>query len=458
MSNIYLQDCGFSTTIEKDNADTIDVMVQALHTGVFTDMNGTEVVVDDEMLEGLCAAYNDSAARCLAIDIETNPAMSKVKLEEFDNRNAPNQLNHNASDANLTVGHVIGLMNIKEINGKKYLFCKLRVKGSENVARVKDKRWRNVSMGFNLDTLEFNEISWVVKGAAYEAHTMLQMSSTNNKKSQIFTNLIDTLQTKQNNIAAMKKELDATKHLIALSKVGILNMAQVNKIKPHLSKFDNPKAVIELMEMVVPDKKFKPLVIEKNKNINFFKELLKGDTSMASNQTPQKIDIAQLSDPATALSYLESNTGGKVALSDPAIQHAYINEPMESVIGYKELGAKHRELMKLSRDCYKLGDIEKGDKYADMAMKLSEEAEMGRAKLSDYDIEAASSESDDVKELAKKIEASEKELKEEVKKELAKFEEKLTVMLAANNNASKAEIKTLSDCIIELTKRSVGGA
>ncbi len=455
MSNICLQECGFSTTIEKDNTDTIDVIVQALHTGIFNDMNGTEVVVDDVMLEGLCAAYNDSAARCLAVDIETNPNMANIKLEEFDNRNAPNQLNHNASDARLTVGHVIGLMNIKEINGKKYLFCKLRVKGAENVAPVKDKRWRNVSMGFNLDTLEFNEISWVVKGAAYEAHTLLQMSSSNNKKSQIFTNFIDNIQAKQDSIAAMKKELDATKHLIALSKIGVLNMAQINKIKPHLSKFDNPKAVIELMEMVVPDKKFKPLVIEKNKNLNFFNELLKGDTSMASNQTPQKIDMTQLSDPATALSYLESYDSN-VALAEP-LQHAYINEPMESVVGYKELGAKHRELMKLSRDSYKLGDVEKGDKYADMAMRLSEEAEMGRAKLSDYDIEAASCDSDEVKELAKKIEASEKEVKEEVKKELAKFEEKLGVMLAANANANKAEIKTLSDCIILLTKKSLGG-
>lgn len=455
MSNIYLQDCGFSTTIEKDNADTIDVIVQALHTGVFTDMNGTEVVVDDVMLEGLCTAYNDSAAKCLAIDMETNPSMAKIKLEEFDNRNAPNQLNHNASDANLTVGHVIGLMNIKEINNKKYLFCKLRVKGAENVARVKDKRWRNVSMGFNLDTLEFNEISWVVKGAAYEAHTLLQMSSGNNKKSQIFTNFIDNIQAKQNNIIAMKKELNATKHLIALSKIGVLNMAQINKIKPHLSKFDNPKAVIELMEMVVPDKKFKPLVIEKSKNLNFFNELLKGDTSMASNQTPQKIDMTQLSDPATALSYLESYDSN-VTLAEP-LQHAYINEPMESVVGYKELGAKHRELMKLSSDCYKLGDVEKGDKYADMAMRLSEEAEMGRAKLSDYDIETAANDNDEVKELAKKIEASEKEVKEEVKKELAKFEEKLGVMLAANANANKAEIKTLSDCIILLTKKSLGG-
>jgi len=273
--------------------------------------------------------------------------------------------------------------------------------------------------------------------------------------SQNFTNLIGTLQTKQNNIAIMKRELEATKHLIALSKVGILNMAQVQKIKPELSKFNDPKAVIELMETFVPDKKFKPLVIEKNKNKSFFNELLKGENSMSTNTAPQKIDLSQLSDPATALAYLEANSNN-VALSDP-LQTAYINEPMESVVGYKELGAKHRELMKLSRDCYKLGDVEKGDKYADMAMKLSEEAEMGRAKLSDYDIEAASNDSDDVKELAKKIEASEQEVKEDVKKELAKFEEKISVMLAANADTNKAEIKTLSDCIIQLTKLSVGG-
>ncbi len=441
LTNIILQNCGFSTAVEKDDKGTIDVQVQALHTGIFVDMNGTEVVVDREMLEGICNTYNESARICMAIDSETDPKVANLSLDEFDNRNAPNQVNHNASDATLTVGHVIGLMQVKDFNGKSYLFCKLRVKGTENVERVRDKRWRNLSVQFNPETYEFVEISWVVKGAAYEAHTLMGKSENagHTNFSQISRTNLDKIHTKQKNITLMKCELDATKHLIALSKHGVLNMAQVTKIKAELAKFNDPKAVIELMESVIPENVFKPKII---KNQKLMEKLLEG-TNMATRS-----DASISADPIEALKNVVLGDGGMAG-----IQHSNIGE--DDCLSYGDMADKHMDLMSRSMAGYESGDMEMGRKYGELAKKLAGEIKGGKAKLSDYEVEEKSKDSDDVKELAKKIKAAEEEIKEDVKKELAAFEDKMNVALAAQN-VSKAEFKTMQDCIIELTKLSAG--
>ncbi len=277
--NIILQNCGFSTAIEKESPGTIDITVQALHTGIFVDMNGTEVIVNQEMIENICNTHNVSLQILHDIDSETDPKVKDIKLADFEHRNAPNQIGHDASDPLKTVGHVIGFMETKEINNKCYLFCKIRVKGEENIVKVRDGRFKNMSVQFNPETFEFVEISWVVKGAAYEAHAMMgknqfnEKGVNNNKISWNFSHTVDTIRSKRESITLMKKKLEATKHLVALSKTGLINMAQIRKIKPELEKFNNPEEVIKLLESVMPNKTFRPQVINDQEVVN---KLLKG--------------------------------------------------------------------------------------------------------------------------------------------------------------------------------------
>jgi hypothetical protein len=437
---IILQNCGFSVGVAKDDNTTMDVNVQALHTGIFVDMNGTEIIIDKAMLENLVKTYNESAAVTYAIDAETDPSVKDIALEDFDNRNAPNQVNHNATDANLTVGHVVGLMELKEINGKTYLFCKVRVKGEENVAKVRDKRFRNVSMQFNPETYDFVEISWVVKGAAFESHTILGKSENPILKTLDVD--IDNILTKQKNIAVMKRELDATKHLIALSVNGRINRVQLNKVKASLSKFNDPKAVIELMEEVLPDTEFKPKVIN---NQILLKELLKGKTIMPAN-----VNASQSKNPIDALKNAQTVVMGDMG----DIQHSNIGK--DDVLAYCDAADKHMELMAMSADGYEKGDMEMGRKYGEMAKKLAMDMKGGKAKMSDYDIDKDSAKSDEVKEMGKRIKAAEEEVKKEVEEKLAKFEEKITVMLANHNQATTSEMKDVKDAILLLTKVATG--
>lgn len=440
--NITLQNCGFSTAIEREDDGTIDITVQALHTGIFFDMNGTEVLVNQEMLDNIATSYNESLKMIHAIDSETDPKIRDVALQDFEHRNAPNQINHDASDALKTVGHLVGFMKVKEINNKHYLFCKIRVCGKDNIERVRDKRFRNMSVQFNPETYEFVEISWVVKGAAYEAHALMSGGQDNDNRVKVLPNLsavLDKIHVKRESITLMKKKLDATKRMIALSRTGLINMAQIRTIKPELDKFTNPEEVIKLLESVIPSKTFKPQVINDSRIVN---KLLKGT------------DMINKVDNTKSLSLIDALKNVKLGEGMSGVEHACIGE--DNILGYDDVAEKHMDLMTKSMEGYEKGDMEMGRKFGELAKKLAGEVKAKKAKLADYDVDALSEESEEVKELSKKIKASEEEVKEDVKKELAAFEEKITVMLASKADASKEQIKDIQQAIVLLTNLAAG--
>jgi hypothetical protein len=83
----------------------------------------------------------------------------------------PNQKDHQQTVDN-TVGHVVGEYELLEGEGGPYLFANLRVKGKENVEKVKKRLWSKVSIGFDPKTHKSYEISWVVNGAIPNAQNI----------------------------------------------------------------------------------------------------------------------------------------------------------------------------------------------------------------------------------------------------------------------------------------------
>jgi hypothetical protein len=402
MKNIKLQK-GFATSIldENINEHCIDVNIHMLHTGSFTDMNGTDVEVTKETLGKLRDTYNKMTREAYLIDKELSPTVALQDIEQYDNRNAPNQVNHSTWDAWDTVGNVIGLFDVQELSGKYYLLGKVRVKGEDNVRRVKDGRWRNVSIQYNPETYEFVEISWVTFGAAGDARHLMSMPHLNIASNQMlhhFQDTIATIQQKQNEIAILDKEIAVTQKLMALIHKGSITRAQMLDLKPKLLQNDNPKEVISLIENVLPDNKFKPYLI-RNKQVI---AMLQKETIMASTVE----DRVQFSDTLEALKASIALKKSKKKLSDDkGIEDDYISDDVD------------------------LSDVEDKD-----AKKLAD----------GEDVE----DSDDVE----KLKAKKNKLEKEHDMELSKLREEINVKFAKFSEQSAADMKMVTDAFVSLAE------
>lgn len=251
---------GHSVAFGRAEADYVDVKLMSLSTGKYVDMTGQDVVVNPDTLDKIASRYNREATDAYNSEKRFNGAIGS--LEEFDYRNAPNQLAHNDSDPRETVGHVIGLMSVVHETDKSYLFMTVRVKGKENVPMVTGRtaRWRNVSVQYCPDTYKFVEVSWVVKGADATARSLLSQfnnlkeSALENKKKEVIALAEATLK-KYNSL------MNAEKYLLASCKAGIITKATSNMISKKLANFDNPAEVVKLIVDSQPKITFNPIFI-----------------------------------------------------------------------------------------------------------------------------------------------------------------------------------------------------
>jgi hypothetical protein len=415
MANIKLQK-GFATSIldENINENSIDVNIHMLHTGFFTDMNGTDVEITEETLNNLCTAYNKATREAYDIDKNLIPEVAGQSVNEYDNRNAPNQVNHNTWDAWDTVGNVIGLMEIRALNEKHFLCGKVRVKGKENVARVKDKRWRNVSIQYNPETYEFVEISWVTFGAAGEARHMMSLPHhmiEKNKMSCNFLKSLDIIRQKHNEILALDKEIKVTKKLISLIQNGSLSRAQMMELKPHLLQQEDSLKAIKLMEYIMPNK-FKPYII-KNKEVI---AMLQKETIMASTTE----DRIQFTDALDALKAKIALRKGKKLAEDKADKDIEESDIEDDV----DLAAEDEENSeKLKKKKLAAEEDEDTEKYAD-------------------------EESDEEKKLTKKKAALEKDRD----MELSKYKKEMSVMFSQFKNQQSIDMKMITDAFVSLAE------
>jgi len=409
MSNIKLMNCGFSTSLGKSSSDNseLDVRVMGLRPGTYYDMNGTEVIVDSKTIHSICDTYNEHVKQLFENDKILTPDIEKVGIESFDNRNAPNQLDHDDGTVLKTVGNIIGFMEVQDINETPHLFMKVRVKGTENVLPVKDKRRRNVSVQYNPETYEFVEISWVVKGAAVEARAMLSkpqnsLTLDNNFSIKMKEKLdkmrhdYDIIQQTEHKLLFQKQELEKKlalkKYLVALCVNGKINRATADFVEHEIEvkKIDNPIEVVRLMESILPHDKFKPQYYKLKNN--------KEDTVMSEQNTPYNVHDFLAS---VCLSKEDKKKLGK---EEDEKEEKKLSEEKEKTEKYsKEHSLKHKELMSKMAESYEKGDVEMAKKYHEKASKLSEDCADGMYNLSAYEVEEDSKKSDEVKKMSAQI-------------------------------------------------------
>jgi len=141
------------------------------------------------------------------------------------------------------------------------LFMTVRVKGIENVPMVSGTtaRWRNVSVQFSTDTHEFSEVSWVVKGADVSARSLLQKY-----KNPHFLEIKNMIKLAKSTIYKYNRTIEAEETLLSACQKGIISKAQSNEITSCLSKFENPKAVVNLILTTQPTVEFNPMFINRD--------------------------------------------------------------------------------------------------------------------------------------------------------------------------------------------------
>lgn len=150
--------------MEGDSENAIIRPAMLVYTGVFQSADG-EVKVDDSDIVRLSENHNKvlSKVKRLASNGSTDLPLKYCP---------PIQLDHSTS-ARDTVGRLIGEVESREteIEGKtvKALFGNIKILGADNVERVKDGRWTNLSIGADFDDGVISEVTITPFPAAHES-------------------------------------------------------------------------------------------------------------------------------------------------------------------------------------------------------------------------------------------------------------------------------------------------
>lgn len=156
------------TSWHEVNQNTIDVKTLILYPFfVEADANGNSFDIKKEDVQAIHDKYNKTVRFKWS---KLQKLGKNVPLHHVET--VANLLDHDPKSLNV-VGRVIGELSILERGGDPYLFSTIRVKGKENVERVKDGRFSQVSIGFDPASHELMEISWVVNGAIPGAQAIM---------------------------------------------------------------------------------------------------------------------------------------------------------------------------------------------------------------------------------------------------------------------------------------------
>lgn len=166
----------FKGSYSSDTDDLIERDALIVYEGHFESAEGPVEVTRDEIVK-LADAHN------LYI------ASKQVEFEGSESIGyyPPLQVDHSTSGWD-TVGRVVGNVRAEVcmIDGQERmgLYGTLRVLGAENVRRVKDGRWAELSVGAFFDISKLSEVSFVPFPAAKGSSILKQGNSTDNKEVQ----------------------------------------------------------------------------------------------------------------------------------------------------------------------------------------------------------------------------------------------------------------------------------
>lgn len=140
-------------TSESDSDSVLERPAMLVFCGDFDSMDGP-VTIAEKHIDRLIAKRNSTLTKLAAVFTNGIPVRA----------NPPLQVDHSTS-AMVTVGRVVGnfskgMYNHPERGEVVALFCdRVRVLGRENVEKVKDGRWADISIGADLEDGDFNELS-----------------------------------------------------------------------------------------------------------------------------------------------------------------------------------------------------------------------------------------------------------------------------------------------------------
>lgn len=247
------------TSWEEVNLNTIDVKTLILYPYfVEADANGNSFDIKKEDVKAIHDNYNKtvkfkwSKLQKLGKDIPLKHVETVANLLDHD----PKALN--------VVGRIIGELEIIERGGDPYLFATVRVKGAENVERVKDGRFSQVSIGFDPKTHELSEISWVVNGAIPGAQAIMsdgsrtvQAINNTNKLDYNLSNLVNLKSVllsqydkNRNKLDENRTEVEIEGMLTSLLVDGKLLPRDKLRIKTQLKKISDKQARFETFNLL----------------------------------------------------------------------------------------------------------------------------------------------------------------------------------------------------------------
>lgn len=240
------------------NSNTIDVKVLILYPFfVEADANGNSFDIKEEDVQAIHDRYNNTLRRIWDKLKRFGKDLPLTQVETV-----ANLLDHDPKALNV-VGRVIGELEIVKKDGTSYLFATLRVKGKENVERVKDKRFSQVSIGFDPVTHELFEISWVVNGAIPGAQAIMSDGSKSlptvvtNTKEYNQTNLLNLkvamlskYEAHRNKMEELQNEIEIESMLTSLAVHGKLLPRDKIRIKSQLNKITDKKARFEAFNLL----------------------------------------------------------------------------------------------------------------------------------------------------------------------------------------------------------------
>lgn len=231
------------------NSNTIDVKALILYPYyVEADARGNSFDIKKEDVYALHDNYNAKVKSKWQRLLKMGKTIPLRYVEH-----AANILDHDPR-ANNIVGHVIGELEIVEKDEVPYLFATLRVKGKENVERVKDKRFSQVSIGISFKPHMLNEISWVVAAAIPEAGAIMAnssypLSNVTNYKEYNSNNvlnlrlaLISEHDSYRNKMDDIQREIEVENLLTSLAASGKLLPRDKLKIKTQLKGISDKEA------------------------------------------------------------------------------------------------------------------------------------------------------------------------------------------------------------------------
>lgn len=162
----------------KDSESSIERDALLVYTGKFQSADG-EVVVSDDQLSRLAANHNGILSKLKRLATGS----TEIHAKHFP----PIQLDHSTS-AKDTIGRLIGDVELREteVDGEKVkaLFGRVRILGRENVERVLDGRWTNLSIGADFDEGFISEVTVTPFPAASDASLLSKNAKRDEVNSQ----------------------------------------------------------------------------------------------------------------------------------------------------------------------------------------------------------------------------------------------------------------------------------